>query len=200
MASGSSTSRRFATRARPPTIAHTVEAEGDLSQHLRDATSLLVIDNFEQVIPAARDLALLLGTCPNVRVLATSREPLRISHEQEYALDPLPEAPAVELFRHRAAAAAPDVAVEYTLAAEICLQLDRLPLAIELAAARSKVFEPEELLVRLERRLPVLVTRARDVTSASGPFMPPSRGATSSSMKTRRRSFARSPSSVAARR
>ena len=147
-----------------PTIAHTVEAEGDLSQHLRDATSLLVIDNFEQVIPAARDLALLLGTCPNVRVLATSREPLRISHEQEYALDPLPEAPAVELFRHRAAAAAPDVAVEYTLAAEICLQLDRLPLAIELAAARSKVFEPEELLARLERRLPVLVTRARDVT------------------------------------
>ena len=127
-------------------------------------TTLLVIDNFEQVVAAARDLSLLLGACPHVQVLATSREPLRISHEKEYALDPLPEAPAVELFRHRAAAVAPDVAVEYALAAEICLQLDRLPLAIELAAARSRVFQPEVLLARLERRLPVLISRARDVT------------------------------------
>ncbi|MBA3787785.1 MAG: adenylate/guanylate cyclase domain-containing protein [Actinobacteria bacterium] len=147
-----------------PMIAHAVEADGDLVHHLRDATSLLVIDNFEQVVAAARDLALLLGACPNVRVLATSREPLRISHEHEYSLDPLPEAPAVELFRHRVAGVAPDVDIEYALAAEICLQLDHLPLAIELAAARSKVFEPEELLARLERRLPVLVSRARDVT------------------------------------
>jgi predicted ATPase/class 3 adenylate cyclase len=147
-----------------PTIAHAVEAEGDLAQHLQDTSSLLVIDNFEQVIPAARDLALLLGACPNIRVLATSREPLRISYEREYALDPLPEAPAVELFRHRAAAAAPDATFAYALAAEICSRLDRLPLAIELAAARSRIFEPDDLLARLERRLPVLVTRARDVT------------------------------------
>ena len=147
-----------------PTIGHAVEADDDVVQHLRDTTSLLVIDNFEQVVAAARDLALLIGSCPNVQVLATSREPLRISHEKEYALDPLPEAPAVELFRHRAAAVAPDVTVEYALAAGICLQLDRLPLAIELAAARSRVFEPDELLARLERRLPVLVSRARDIT------------------------------------
>ncbi len=147
-----------------PTIGHAIGADDDVVHHLRDMTTLLVIDNFEQVVSAARDLSLLLGACPNVQVLATSREPLRISHEKEYALDPLPEAPAVELFRHRAAAVAPDVAVEYALAAEICRQLDRLPLAIELAAARSRVFEPEVLLARLERRLPVLISRARDVT------------------------------------
>ena len=147
-----------------PTIGHAIGADDDLVHHLRDMTTLLVIDNFEQVVAAARDLSLLLGACPHVQVLATSREPLRISHEKEYALDPLPEAPAVELFRHRAAAVAPDVAVEYALAAEICLQLDRLPLAIELAAARSRVFQPEVLLARLERRLPVLISRARDVT------------------------------------
>jgi predicted ATPase len=147
-----------------PTIGHAIGADDDLVHHLRDMTTLLVIDNFEQVVAAARDLSLLLGACPHVQVLATSREPLRISHEKEYALDPLPEAPAVELFRHRAAAVAPDVAVGYALAAEICLQLDRLPLAIELAAARSRVFQPEVLLARLERRLPVLTSRARDVT------------------------------------
>jgi predicted ATPase len=147
-----------------PTIGHAIGADDDLLHHLRDMTTLLVIDNFEQVVAAARDLSLLLGACPHVQVLATSREPLRISHEKEYALDPLPEAPAVELFRHRAAAVAPDVAVGYALAAEICLQLDRLPLAIELAAARSRVFQPEVLLARLERRLPVLTSRARDVT------------------------------------
>ena len=146
-----------------PTIAHTIEADGDLAHHLRDASSLLVIDNFEQVIAAARDLALLLGACPNVRVLATSREALRISHEQEYSLDPLPEAPAVALFRHRARAVAPELDIEYGLAAEICVRLDRLPLAIELAAARTKVFEPQELLARLEHRLPLLVSRARDL-------------------------------------
>ena len=147
-----------------PTIGHAIGADDDVVHHLRDLRTLLVIDNFEQVVSAARDLSLLLVACPNVQVLTTSREPLRISHEKEYSLDPLPEGPAVELFRHRAAAVAPDVAVEYALAAEICLQLDRLPLAIELAAARSRVFQPEVLLARLERRLPVLISRARDVT------------------------------------
>jgi predicted ATPase len=131
---------------------------------MRDMTTLLVIDNFEQVVEAAPDLSLLLAACPTVQVLATSREPLRISHEKEYPLDPLDEVPAVELFRHRAAAVAPEVAVDYALAAEIGLRLDRLPLAIELAAARSRVFQPEVLLARLERRLPVLISRARDVT------------------------------------
>jgi predicted ATPase/class 3 adenylate cyclase len=148
-----------------PTIGHAIGADDDVARHLRELKTLLVIDNLEQVVAAARDLSVLLAACPNVQVLATSREPLRITHEKEYALDPLPEAPAVELFRHRAAAVAPDVPVGYALAAEICLRLDGLPLAIELAAARSRVFQPDALLARLERRLPVLISRARDVAN-----------------------------------
>jgi predicted ATPase/class 3 adenylate cyclase len=146
-----------------PTVAHAVGAEGELVRHLHDARCLLLLDNFEQVVTAAEDVARLLAVCPNVSVLATSREPLRIAAEQEYPLPPLPEAPAVELFRHRTAAVVRDLEVEYGLAAEICGRLDGLPLAIELAAARVKVFEPQVLLDRLEERLPLLVTRARDL-------------------------------------
>ena len=146
-----------------PTVSRALGAEGDLERYLHDATCLLVLDNFEQVVAAARDVAELLASCAHVRVLATSREPLRIAAEREYQLPPLPEAPAVELFRHRVAAVVPDADVEYGVAAEICRRLDDLPLAIELGAARVKVLEPEALLERLEDRLPVLVTRARDV-------------------------------------
>jgi predicted ATPase len=146
-----------------PTVAHALGADGDLTRHLRDAACLLLIDNFEQVVGAAGDLAPLVASCPDVRVLVTSREPLRISAEREYALRPLPESPAVELFRHRAALVAPDVEIDYDVAAQICDALDRLPLAIELAAARVRVLEPAMLLERLEDRLPLLVTRARDL-------------------------------------
>ena len=145
------------------TVAHAVGAEGDLRHSLHDARCLLVLDNFEQVVAAARDVAQLLASCPRVRVLATSRESLRIAVEREYQLSPLPEAPGVELFRQRVASSVPDAEVEYGVAAEICRRLDGLPLAIELGAARVKVLEPETLLARLEDRLPVLVTRARDV-------------------------------------
>jgi predicted ATPase/class 3 adenylate cyclase len=146
-----------------PTVAHAVGADGELSRYLHDASCLLMLDNFEQVVAAAGDVAGLLAACAEVRVLVTSREPLRIAAEREYPLPPLPESPAVELFRHRVAAAIPDAEVEYDIAAEICHRLDGLPLAIELAAARIKVFEPATLLERLEERLPVLVTRARDL-------------------------------------
>jgi predicted ATPase/class 3 adenylate cyclase len=145
-----------------PTISHALAADGDLARHLSDARCLLLLDNFEQVVGAASDVAELLGASRGVCVVATSREPLRIAAEREYALDPLPESPAVELFRHRAAAVLPDAEVAYETAAEICRRLDRLPLAIELAAARTRVFEPDALLERLEERLPVLVGRARD--------------------------------------
>jgi predicted ATPase/class 3 adenylate cyclase len=146
-----------------PTVAHVLGVDGDLTRHLRDANCLLLIDNFEQVVAAAVDLASLVASCPSVRVLVTSREPLRIAAEREYALRPLPESPAVELFRHRSGLVAPDVEIEYDLAAQTCDALDRLPLAIELAAARVRVLEPAALLERLEDRLPLLVTRARDV-------------------------------------
>jgi predicted ATPase/class 3 adenylate cyclase len=146
-----------------PTVAHAIGATGDLAHYLHGSTSLLVVDNFEQVVDAATDLAELVAACPGVHVLITSREPLRIEAEHEYALRPLPESPAVELFRHRASAVVPDLDVAYGQAVEICERLDRLPLAIELAAARVRVLPPHALLERLEDRLPLLVTRARDV-------------------------------------
>ena len=146
-----------------PSIAKAVGAEADLLRHVAGLECLLLLDNFESVIGAAADIAALAAAAPAVRMLVTTREPLRIAIEREYRLGPLPESPAVELFRQRADAALADVDVPYDVAAEICDRLDYLPLAIELAAARSTVFEPEVLLARLERRLPLLVSRARDV-------------------------------------
>ena len=146
-----------------PSIAKAVGAEGDLVRHLEGHECLLLLDNFESVIGAASDVGVLAAAAPSVRVLVTSREPLRVAVEREYRLQPLPESPAVEMFRQRADAAVADVDVAYDVAAEICERLDRLPLAIELAAARMTVFEPEALLERLEQRLPVLVSRTRDL-------------------------------------
>ena len=146
-----------------PTIAHSLGVDGDLSRRLREERCLVLLDNFEQVVAAATDVAELVASCPDLRVLVTSREPLRIAAEREYQLRPLPESPAVELFRQRVSRIAPAVDVDYAVAAEICDRLDRLPLAIELAAARVKVLEPSALLVRLENRLPLLVSRGRDV-------------------------------------
>ena len=83
----------------------------------------------------------------------TSREALRIAVEREYPLSPLPESPSVELFRQRASAVAPEQEVEYATAGEICDRLDRLPLAIELAAARCKALSPEQILDRLSESL-----------------------------------------------
>ena len=147
-----------------PAIAHAAQIQKATSP----ATSptrrvLLLLDNFEHVVGAAADVAVLVASCPRLTFLVTSREPLRIGAEREYALQPLAESPAVELFRQRVAIVAPEAEVDYAVAAEICRQLDGLPLAIELGAARSKILEPEALLSRLERRLPVLVTRARDL-------------------------------------
>ena len=146
-----------------PSIAHAVGAETELTRHFADSHTLLLLDNFEQVVSAAGDVSSLLATCPKLEVLVTSRESLRIASEREYALRPLPEAPAVELFRQRATHVAPDVEVDYAVGAEICERLDRLPLAIELAAARVKVFDPETLRTKLEQRLPLLVSRSRDL-------------------------------------
>jgi predicted ATPase len=122
---------------------------------------LLLLDNFEQVLAAAPDLAELIRACPNLTLLVTSRAVLRLSGEREYQVDPLPPTDAVRLFAERARAIVPsfepDAAVE-----AICRRLDGLPLAIELAAARVRIFEAEELLARLERRLPILTGGARD--------------------------------------
>lgn len=134
---------------------------------------LLLLDNFEQVLAAASSLADLLSACPHLRLLVTSRAALRISGEQEFAVSPLPipdlkrlptyevlsHAAALTLFAQRAQAITPEFQMTEANArtiAEICLRLDGLPLAIELAAARTRLLSPRALLARLAHRLEVL--------------------------------------------
>ena len=142
-------------------IASAVRAEGPLPEHLRPQHALLLLDNFEQILAAAPRITALLEAAPYVRVLVTSREPLRIRGEQRYAVDPLDETDAYALFTERARAVdstfVPDEAV-----GEICRRLEGLPLALELAAARVAVLSPAELLARLDRALPLLTGGARD--------------------------------------
>jgi predicted ATPase len=144
------------------TIAGVVGAERDLGEHLRHRNALLVLDNFEQVIAAAREVSAMRRECRGLRVLVTSREPLHVGGEHEFPVPTLTSDEAVSLFRQRAQAVRPGVTGNGSIG-EICDRLDRLPLAIELAAARVKVLDPGELLARLDRRLPLLVSRARDV-------------------------------------
>jgi len=140
-----------------PTIAQSLGAKEDLVEHIAERRMLVVLDNLEQLLTAAGDIARLLSDTPNLKMLATSREPLRIAGEREYSVEPLPLAEAVELFRERALLAEPVDAIR-----EICRRVDCLPLAVELAAARTNVLAPDELLARLERRLPLLKGRRRD--------------------------------------
>jgi predicted ATPase len=127
---------------------------------------LLVLDNFEQVLPAANLVAESLDACPSLKVMVTSRSSLRIYGEQEFPVTPLAQNSAIELFVQRAAAVWPDFAIASENAPaiqEICLQLDGLPLAIELAAARTKVLSPSAILDRLQSRLQLLTGGALDL-------------------------------------
>src|SRR6185312_9705400 len=149
-----------------PTIAQTLGIKEEagktlaatLGRELELKKPLLFLDNFEQVVDAAPAVAELLERGPRLKILATSREPLHVGAEHEYPLAPLAEEGAVELFRARAANGEPVAAV-----AEICRRLDGLPLAIELAAARTKVLPPTNLLERIEKRLPLLTGKRRDL-------------------------------------
>ncbi len=123
--------------------------------------TLLVLDNFEQVLAAASKVADLLAQFPKLRLLVTSREALHIAGEREYPVTPLHELEAVALFTERATAAKPDFIADEAVV-EICRRLDCLPLALELAAARVKALSTEQLLGRLERRLPMLTGGPRD--------------------------------------
>jgi predicted ATPase/class 3 adenylate cyclase len=143
-----------------PTIANAIGATGPLEDHLGNGRTLLVLDNLEQVAGAAPDLAALTDSCRGTVILATSREPLRAGAEVEYLLQPLPETSAVQLFEERATPRR--AASNGAEIAEICRRLDGLPLAIELAAARTKLLEPAALLARLDRRLPLLTAGSRD--------------------------------------
>ncbi len=155
--------------------------EGELRQlpAWHQAALLLVLDNFEQVIDASVIVAALLERCPRLTCLVTSRAALHITGEREFPVDPLPlpasnvpsvavlgATPAVRLFVERARAITPSFALNNENAsaiAGICARLDGLPLAIELAAARSKALPPAELLRRLTYRLPVLTGGPRNV-------------------------------------
>ncbi len=139
---------------------------------------LLVLDNFEQVVVAARDLAILLAHCPHLKILVSSRESLRIDGEHEFPVPPmsLPDrsasasdlagSEAAQLFMQRARAVKPgfEVTAETaTTIADICIRLDGLPLAIELAASRVKILSPQAILARLVDRLTLLSRDGRDV-------------------------------------
>jgi predicted ATPase/RsiW-degrading membrane proteinase PrsW (M82 family) len=124
-----------------------------LKDYLRDKQLLLLLDNFEQVASAAGAVAELVEAAPRLRVLATSREALRIPGEHEFPVPPLPEPGAIELFEARARAVDPEFRItdeNRPAIAEIAGRLDGLPLAIELTAARVRVQSPAEILARLE--------------------------------------------------
>ena len=153
-----------------PAIAQTVgvrESAGEplldtLAAHLEMRRMLLILDNLEHVVSAAADVAALVSRAGGLTVLATSREPLRIDAEQEFPLAPLGATDAMELFIDRARLVDPDFETDGPTA-EICGRLDGLPLAIELAAARVRLLPPSTMLERLERRLPMLRSSARDI-------------------------------------
>src|ERR671935_1813164 len=146
-----------------PTIAQTlgVREPQTAGEYLRTKETLLVLDNFEQLLDAVPDLAVLLRSAAGLKLLVTSRASLRVSGEREFAVPPLTDEEAIALFAERARAVKPTAALGDN-AREICRRLDNLPLAIELAAARIKFLTPDALLPRLERRLPLLTAGARD--------------------------------------
>ena len=145
----------------PSEVAQTIGAPDDLTGFLRGRELLLLLDNFEHLLDAAPVVSSVLATCPRVQVLVTSRAPLRVTGEHEYRLEPLPQKQAAELFAARARTVGREVAPDATVEA-ICRRLDGLPLAIELAAARTKLLSPERLLERLDSALAVLTGGARD--------------------------------------
>lgn len=124
-----------------------------LKDYLRDKQLLLLLDNFEQVTAAAGHVAELTEAAPRMRVIATSREALRIPGEHEFPVPPLPEPGALELFEERARAVDPEFRINddnRESTAEIVRRQDGLPLAIELTAARVRLLSPQEILARLE--------------------------------------------------
>src|SRR5579884_2779546 len=176
-----------------PTIAHLLGVDhqhttpnsraehlGYLKVFLREKHFLLLLDNFEQVVSAAPDLTELLIACPKVKMLVTSRAALHVQGEQEFPVPPLSlpkqahllasenlaQYAAIALFVRRAQAVKPDFLFTEANAhaiAEICIRLDGLPLAIELAAARIKLLPPQALLQRLSRMLSVLTGGVQNV-------------------------------------
>lgn len=138
-----------------------LDADADVREYVRRRRLLLVVDNAEHLLDAGRFIGELLAQAEHTRALVTSRSPLHVTFETEYALEPLSVSAAVDLFAARARKIRRDVELDESVA-DICRRLDGLPLAIELAAARTKVLSPRAIRDRLERRLPVLTGGPRD--------------------------------------
>ena len=132
------------------TIAHTLEARRELAEHIGSRRLLVLLDNFEQVVGAAAELGQLLSACPNVTLLVTSRELLNIKAEVTYEVRELTGREAVFLFCARARLEASEEI------ATLCARLDNLPLAVELAAGRTRALSPAQILDRLSQRLDLL--------------------------------------------
>jgi predicted ATPase/transcriptional regulator with XRE-family HTH domain len=171
-----------------PAIAHTLGQAGGNARGISAGVTeallykrlLLVLDNFEQVLGAAPAIVELLEACVNLKILVTTRAPLRVQGEQEFLVPPLrlpdparlPDPSrlssydAVRLFLERARSVEPHFTlteVNAPAVAEICCRLDGLPLALELAAARSRLLSPRAMLPHLEQRLEVLIGGPRDL-------------------------------------
>lgn len=155
-------------------------ALASLANYLREKRMLLLLDNFEQVADAAPELAVLMAECPYLKLIVTSREVLHVRGEHQFPvpalelpdLERLPPAgelfafSSIRLFVERSAAVDPDFALTEENAghiAEICARLDGLPLAIEIAASRTKLFSPGEIAGRIGSRLRLLTSGARDL-------------------------------------
>jgi predicted ATPase len=130
-----------------PTVGQVLGAGDDVVGHIGEREMLLLIDNLEQVVEAAPALGDLVEVCPNLRLVVTSRELLRVRGEVEYEVLPLDGSEAVDLFCLRSGLPSSDAI------AELCRRLDDMPLAVELAAARTKALTPEQILERLSQRL-----------------------------------------------
>ena len=145
----------------PSEVALTIGAPDDLAGFLRGRELLVLLDNFEHLLEAAPRVSALLASSSGLRLLVTSRTRLRVSGEREYGLEPLPDVDAATLFVQRAGEIGRELTADATVA-EICRRLDGLPLAIELAAARTKLLAPERLLERFGSVLPLLTGGTRD--------------------------------------
>lgn len=142
--------------------ASNLEPADRLVAAIRDRETLLVLDNCEHVIEAAATLAhRLLGECPRLRILATSREPLGITGEALWPVEPLALPEAVQLLTDRAVAVRQDLAVDVQTMARVCTALDGMPLAIELAAARLRTMSIDQLADRLDDRFRLLTGGSR---------------------------------------
>ena len=172
-----------------PTIARELDLRDNVGHnphkvlvaHLQHDATVLVLDNFEHLLPAAGEIEALSSACPRLKLLVTSREPLHLRREHVVEVEPLPvpagpwsdaaggnptDFPSVALFVERAQAADASFALtERNLAAvvELCRRLDGVPLAIELAAARVRYVDPAALLARLDHRLSLLRWKAHDL-------------------------------------